>query len=187
MIAKTKLAFTALILVVAITPSLPFMRFLIESSMAFHMLFQMPMLMLAGYLLNNKPTITQYSLASSSAQWLWIYFATTFWMLPISLDKALLYPAWDVFKIFSLLTTGAVLKLVFQAHRLLAIFFMGSLVMMLFSLGFYYQQTDVRLCSAYLIESQQLTGTGLIIIAGLLLAFLFRQIQQGLATTTFSK
>jgi hypothetical protein len=180
---KTKAMFRVSVLIIAVTPSLPFACVLIQSSMPFHMLFQIPMLILAGYLLKNKPKNVQYSLFESTAQWLWIYLSSTFWMLPISVDKALLYPAWDIFKLLSLLITGAVLKVVFQSHRLLALFFIGSMAMMLFFVGVYYQQTDTRLCNAYLIESQQVTGIGLIVIACLLLFFLFFKIQQGLAAT----
>lgn len=178
---KTKVMFSVLVLIIAVTPSLPFASALIQTSMPFHMLFQIPMLILAGNLLKNKPKNVQYSLCESTAQWLWIYLSATFWMLPISVDKALLYPVWDIFKLLSLLITGAVIKVVFHSNRLLALFFIGSMAMMLFSVGFYYQQTDTRLCNAYLIESQQVTGIGLIVIACLLLLFLFFKIQQSLA------
>ncbi len=184
---KTKAIYSVAALIIAVTPSLPFARVLIESSMTFHMLFQIPMLILAGYLLKNNPKKLHYTLSQSTAQWLWIYLSSTFWMMPISIDKALLYPTWDAFKLISLLTAGAVLKVVFKSHRLLALFFVGSMAMMLFFVGFYYQQTDTRLCNAYLIESQQLTGTGLIVIACLLLFFLFFKIQQGLADAEYSR
>ena len=176
-----------LVLASAIALSLPKVRHLIESSMAVHMLVQMPLLILAGYLIHTRPQHSSYKLTTSAAQWLWIYLTSMFWMLPISLDKALIYPAWDVFKIVSLLITGAVLKLVFQSYRLLALFFIGSMVMMLFFVGFNYQQSDVRLCNAYLIESQQLTGTGLIIVASSLLLFLFWKIKQELAANEFNQ
>ena len=185
--AKTKAMFSVSALIMAVSPSLPFARVLIQSSMAFHMLFQIPMLIFAGYSLKNKPNNVQYTLYESTAQWLWIYLSSTFWMLPISIDKALLYPAWDIFKLLSLLITGAVLKIVFQSHRLLALFFIGSMAMMLFFVGFYYQQTDTRLCNAYLIESQQVTGVGLIVIACLLLSLLFFKIQQDLTASDNSQ
>lgn len=180
---KNKVMFSVSALIIAVTPSLPFAFVLIQSSMPFHMLFQIPMLILAGNLLKNKPKKVQYSLFESTAQWLWIYLSTTFWMLPISVDKALLYPAWDIFKLLSLLITGAVIKVVFYSNHLLALFFIGSMAMMLFFVGVYYQQTDTRLCNAYLIESQQVTGIGLIVIACFLLLFLFFKIQQSPAAT----
>lgn len=178
-----KQALPILVLIAAIGLSLPNVRNLIASSMAVHMLVQMPLLILAGYSLNIHKQKVSYTLTISAAQWLWIYLTTMFWMFPISVDKALIYPAWDIFKIFSLLVTGIVLKVVFQSHRLLALFFIGSTVMMLFFVGFNYQQSDVRLCNAYLIESQQITGTGLIILASALLLFLFWKIKQELAAS----
>ncbi len=180
LMAKSGIILPFFILALAVFPSLPVARVLIEKSMAFHILFQIPMLILAGYALKNKPKGVQYSLAQSLTQWLWVYLSGLFWMLPISLDKALIYPVWDIFKIISLLITGAVLKVVFQSHRILALFFIGSTTMMLFFVGFYYQETDIRLCNAYLIESQQVTGSGLIVAASLLLLFLLWKIQQGL-------
>ena len=181
-----KKSLTWLILLCAIALSVPPFKQLIATSMAIHMLVQMPLLVLAGYLImayftQHQAESKQYPLAVSAAQWLWIYLSTMFWMLPISLDKALIYPAWDAFKILSLLITGAILKVVFQSHRLLALFFIGSIVMMLFFAGFNYQQSDIRLCNAYLIQSQQITGVGLIIIASSLLLFLFWQVKLALA------
>ena len=178
--AKTILATS--IFIVAIMPSLPFAHIVIQSSMAFHMLIQIPMLILAGYVLKKISSTIDHSLAESLAQWLWIYLSGLFWMLPISLDKALIYPIWDIFKVITLLITGAILKVVFQSHRVLALFFIGSTAMMLFFVGFYYQGTNVRLCNAYLIESQHEAGSGLIMAASLLLGFLFWKIQQGLVT-----
>ncbi|MBC7787919.1 MAG: hypothetical protein H7Z18_10965 [Methylophilaceae bacterium] len=147
------------------------------------MLVQMPLLIFAGYSFDITKQKVSYKLNTSAAQWLWIYLTTMFWMLPISLDKALIYPVWDIFKILTLLITGIVLKVVFQSHRLLALFFIGSTVMMLFFAGFNYQQSDVRLCNAYLIESQKITGSGLIIVASALLLFLFWKIKQELAAS----
>ena len=179
-----KLIFPLSILLLAITPSLPFANSLIQSSMAFHMLVQLPMLVLAGYLIAQIGLINKiyhHSLSSSLsvtlAQWLFIYLASVFWMLPISLDQALIAPEWAIFKIVSLVTTGILLQKVFKSHRLLALFFIGSMAMMLFFVGYYYQDTDIRLCNAYLIESQQLTGTGLMAAASLLLLFLFYRIK----------
>lgn len=181
--AYLKKALPIFMLILAIGLSLPQVRHLIESSMAVHMLVQMPLLIFAGYSFDITKQKVSYKLNTSAAQWLWIYLTTMFWMLPISLDKALIYPVWDIFKILTLLITGIVLKVVFQSHRLLALFFIGSTVMMLFFAGFNYQQSDVRLCNAYLIESQKITGSGLIIVASALLLFLFWKIKQELAAS----
>lgn len=160
-----------LFVLVSVMPSFPVGRGLIQSSMIFHMLIQIPMLILAGYLLNNFYS-NKNTLSRTFSLWLWIYLSGLFWMLPINLDKALAYPSWDIFKVLSLLITGACLRTVFKSYRVLALFFIGSTVMMLFFIGLYFQTTDVRLCNAYLIESQQAAGLGLIIFSFMLLSAL---------------
>lgn len=165
---KVKKILITFVFVMAILPSFPELRVFIQESMAFHMLFQMPMLIFSGYLLYGK--VYKYSpLTTFVSYWLWIYLSGLFWMLPISLDAALTSPLWDIFKITSLIVTGALLKIVLQRYKELALFFIGSTVMMLFFIGVYFQETKLRLCNAYLIESQQLTGFGLIILAFLML------------------
>ncbi|MEO6117962.1 MAG: hypothetical protein ABIP37_02705 [Methylotenera sp.] len=166
-----------LFLILSIAPSLPTFRFLLASSMTFHMLVQIPALIIAGYLINKQlfPLITKpVSLMESLAFWLWILLTSMFWMLPISLDKALINPYWDVFKVTTLLLSGMFLRPAFTGPKILTLFFIGSTIMMLFFIGYFYQSSDLRLCNSYLIESQQTTGLGLIILAfGLLFAGIF--------------
>jgi len=154
-------------LLLAITPSTPSFKYLIDDSMAFHMLVQIPLLILAGYLIGRyfKLNLNPRSLNIVLSCWLWFLFATLFWMLPISLDKALLSYGWDFFKIISLILTGLLLTVALSSSKILSLFFIGSTVMMLFFIGYYYQDTTLRLCNSYLIESQQNAGIGLIAMA----------------------
>lgn len=160
-----------LLLLLAIAPSTPHFNYLIANSMAFHMLFQIPLLILAGYLIGRTFKLHQHpqSLNSVFSSWLWFLLATLFWMLPISLDKALLNISWDIFKIISLIFTGVLLTISLAGSKILSLFFIGSTVMMLFFIGYYYQDTTLRLCNSYLIESQQTAGTGLIAMAFIIL------------------
>jgi hypothetical protein len=153
--------FLWMILALAIVPSLPYFRFLIETSMAFHMAVQIPLLMIAGYFLADQFDSIKSSLAVNLSCWLWIAFASIFWMLPISLDKALLNPYWDIFKMISLLLAGFLLKPALAGSKILALFFIGSSVMMLVFIGYFYQDSTLRLCNSYLIESQKTAGLGL--------------------------
>lgn len=164
-------AFCWLMLLLAIAPSLPTFRFLLASSMSFHMLVQMPLIIMAGYLLSRK---ILYKTANQPLYfylgcWLWILLSSMFWMLPISLDKALLNPYWDIFKILTLLIAGFSLKPALAGSKILSLFFIGSIIMMLFFIGYFYQDSELRLCNSYLIESQKSTGVGLIIAAFLIL------------------
>ena len=174
--------FILLVTVFAIAPSTPSFKYLIADSMAFHMLAQIPLLILAGYLIGRyfklqfiifNPIIGFDPNASSNSTslyivlscWFWFLFATLFWMLPISLDKALLSDGWDFFKIISLMLSGLLLTVALSSSKILSLFFIGSTVMMLFFIGYYYQDTTLRLCNSYLIESQQSAGIGLIAMA----------------------
>ena len=164
-------AFCALILLLAIAPSLPQFRFLLASSMSFHMLVQMPLIITAGYLLSRQmlfKTVNQ-PLYFYLACWLWILLSSMFWMLPISLDKALLNPYWDIVKILTLFIAGFCLRHALAGSKILSLFFIGSIIMMLFFIGYFYQDSELRLCNSYLIESQKTTGIGLIITAFLIL------------------
>ena len=170
-----------LFLVLSVAPSLPMFRVLIESSMSFHMVVQIPALIIAGYLLSMLPLFYQQytkeplTLNLSLGFWLWILFASMFWMLPISLDKALINPYWDVFKITTLLLSGLLLRHTFTGPKILSLFFIGSTIMMLFFIGYFYQGSELRLCNSYLIESQQTAGLSLILLAfSLLFVSLFK-------------
>ncbi|MES2501276.1 MAG: hypothetical protein V4545_01630 [Pseudomonadota bacterium] len=162
---------SVLFLIAAIAPSLPPFKYLLASSMVIHMLIQIPALVLAGYWLTaqNKPLNSALSLSLSC--WLWILLASTFWMLPISLDKALISSNWDIFKIITLVLSGMLLKLAFAGPKVLSLFFAGSSLMMLFSVGHFYQDSESRLCNSYLLATQQTTGLGLMLLAAALLLF----------------
>lgn len=168
---------SVLFLIVAIAPSLSPFKFLLASSMFIHMLIQIPALIVAGYWLNsqNKPLNSLSSLSLSLSCWLWILLASMFWMLPISLDKALIHSNWDIFKIITLVVSGMLLKPAFAGPKVLSLFFAGSSLMMLFSVGHFYQDSDSRLCNSYLLASQKTTGMGLMLLAtALLLLALFK-------------
>lgn len=172
---QLKTSFAWLFLILALAPSLPMFRFLLASSMVFHMLVQIPALIIAGYLI-NKQLFAGWSintepsnLNKSLSFWLWILLASMFWMLPISLDKALINPYWDVFKVITLALSGIFLRPAFTGPKILSLFFIGSTIMMLFFIGYFYQGSELRLCNSYLIESQQTAGLGLIVLAFTLL------------------
>lgn len=165
------LAFSTLIFALAIAPSLPMFRFLLASSMTFHMLVQIPLLVIAGYFLSKQLSvnIVYQPLYFYLSCWLWVLLAGMFWMLPISLDKALLNLYWDLFKVLSLLISGLLLRPALAGPKILSLFFIGSTVMMLFFIGYFYQDSELRLCNGYLIESQKMAGLGLVIMALLIL------------------
>ncbi len=152
----------------ALSLSLPPLRALIEQSMVWHMLVQMPLLVLAGAcaaaawapsrgLRWNRFGVTGLMLAQC---------ITAYWMIPALIDRAVVLPAADAGKLVSLWVAGAALYLgCRQAPLAVQLFFVGYGLPMLAWLGWYLASTDLRLCNAYSVQSQWRAGTGLVVLA----------------------
>jgi len=163
----------------ALALSVPPLRSVIEQSMAWHMVFQMPLLVLAGALaaralpglaLPGKwPSFNLFGLTGfMAAQGIIAY-----WMLPSAIDRAVVNPGFDVFKLLTLFFSGILLRGAFQRAPLaLQLFFIGYWVSMMCWLGIYFATTTLRLCNAYSLESQSATGWGLLAL-GLLLGIVW--------------
>ena len=156
---------------VAVALSLPPFRPLIEQSMVWHMLVQMPLLVLAGWwaatawapqegLRWNRFGLTGLMLAQC---------ITAYWMIPAMIDRAVVMPSADAAKIASLALAGVALRLGLRQAPLAAqLFFVGYGLPMLAWLGWYLASTDLRLCNAYSLESQLRAGWGLVGLASAL-------------------
>jgi len=160
---------------VALALSLPPLRPLIEQSMVWHMLVQMPLLVLAGAcaglawapvagaaLKGGVPRWNRFGLSGYMlAQCLLAY-----WMIPALVDRAVVLPAADAAKIISLWLAGLALQ---QAHTraplAVQLFFLGYGLPMMAWLGLYLASTDLRLCNAYSLESQINAGRGLLALS----------------------
>jgi hypothetical protein len=167
--------------VLAVALSVPPLRRLIEQSMVWHMVVQMPLLALGGWLLMSAAEHSQRPVRGGWAVRLaaWNRYGLTgfiaalmvfaYWMLPLTLDRAVVLPTADALKVISLLAAGALLRHSFShSPAVLQLFFMGSAVPMAMWLGSYFATTDLRLCNAYSLQSQVSTGWGLAALAGAL-------------------
>lgn len=163
----------------AVALSVPPLRRLIEQSMAWHMVVQMPLLMLGGYLSAHAASTRNRQAKASNALSAWNQFGLTggvtvlvllaYWMLPSSIDRALVVPAADAFKVASLWFGGALLWHSSQrAPLLVQLFFVGTALPMLVWVGLYFANTDLRLCNAYSLSSQIAAGHSLATLAVLL-------------------
>ena len=164
--------------VIATALSVPPLRSVIEQSMAWHMVFQMPLLVLAGALAYAAwPTrigarararllvFNQYGLTGFMAAQIII----AYWMLPIAIDRAVVSPSFDALKLLTLFISGLLLADAFKrAPGVLQLFFMGYWVPMMCWLGIYFATTGLRLCNAYSLDSQVATGRALLVL-GLML------------------
>lgn len=158
---------------IALAPLLFFIepiRHMVESRMAAHMLLQFPLLVASGWMLASAwPAQSRWPRGFDSLDahgLLGIGFAScvlAFWMIPTALDLALLSEPVRWAKYASLWLTGLALQR--SRERLnteLAVFFVGTLVWMMATVGLVYQTLPQRLCVSYLIDEQRWTGVGLV-------------------------
>jgi hypothetical protein len=145
-------------------------RHLIESRMAAHMLLQFPLLVASGWVLavtclapsrwlRGFDSLDVHGLLGISLA----SCVLAFWMIPTALDLALLSEPVRWAKYASLWFAGLALRR--SRERLnteLAVFFVGTLVWMMATVGLIYHTMPQRLCVSYLIDEQRWTGTGLV-------------------------
>jgi hypothetical protein len=168
--------------------SLPPLRVLIEQSMVWHMLVQMPLLVLAGWcaaaawapargLRWNRYGLSGFMLAQCIA---------AYWMIPALVDRAVVLPSVDAAKLATLWLAGLALRLGYvQAPPLVQLFFIGYGLPMMAWLGLYLASTDLRLCNAYSLESQIRAGWGLVGLAAALgMAWLLGHVGKGTTRLT---
>lgn len=162
----------------ALALSLPPLRTLIEQSMVWHMLVQMPLLVAAGAL--GAVVLQQRRAATSGTRagrldginrfgltgFMFALVVGAYWMIPATVDRAVVLPGADAAKIVSLWLGGAALQRAFsRAPAAVQLFFVGSAVPMAVWVGVYLASTDLRLCNAYSLASQITTGRGLVVLS----------------------
>ena len=168
----------AVTLAAAVALSVPPLRAVIEQSMAWHMVFQMPLLVLAGWLA-SRSKLPKFSIRAMRSWASFNQFGLTgfmaaqiivaYWMLPSAIDRAVVLPAVDALKLLTLFIGGMLLGDAFKrAPAALQLFFMGYWVSMMAWLGIYFATTDLRLCNAYSLQSQINTGWGLLALGAAL-------------------
>jgi hypothetical protein len=151
--------------------SLPPMRRLIEQSMAWHMVVQAPLLVLGGWI--SMSAVTHTRAARLLTPWnrygLTGFFAAqaivAYWMLPLAIDRAVVLPHADLLKVVTLFACGLLLRHSFaRSPAVLQLFFVGYTVSMMTWLGVYFATTELRLCSAYSLQSQADAGRGMVLL-----------------------
>lgn len=153
---------------------LPYSRTWLEATLVGHVLVQLPLLALSGWLFGAAfspqfdkimGTWNQYGVPGLML----VIFTTAFWMLPRSVDSALQYTGYEVLKFLSLPTAGAALASSFpRTHPLLGGVLKANLISMLGVLAWVYTAAPVRLCNSYLGSDQKMLGTGMAVLAGVL-------------------
>ncbi|MEO8838831.1 MAG: hypothetical protein ABI351_08965 [Herbaspirillum sp.] len=159
----------------------------LEASMAWHMLVQIPMILIAGAL----AALAQSKIAAQcdnqdgkSGVWLQhlrrydeqgvpslllLVFLLTYWMIPRSIDTAVASPFADALKFVSLFAGGMLLvDSLTRANLVIQVFFLGNVSWMMSIIGVMYQDDSTRLCNFYLVDDQIVAGQGLVVLAVLI-------------------
>ncbi|QWC98175.1 hypothetical protein G6729_07265 [Polynucleobacter paneuropaeus] len=157
----------------AVALSLWPLRATIIEDMFWHMDIQIPLLIVVGAMIKISAPALHETLSRFNAYGLNSFIASqvilAFWMLPISIDRAIIHWEYDLAKIISLIMCGWLIQVSFKKTTLvIELFFIGYFLAMMLWVGVYYIQSDVRLCNVYTQESQQYAGGGLIFYAVML-------------------
>lgn len=152
-------------IVLAATP----VRDLLVTRMSLHMLAQVPLLLLAGWLLRGRASSRSMdaSFDPAGASGLLIGTAVlTTWMIPRALDLAVTSPSVAWLQSVTLLAAGALLRGAWaRAGAIGQAFFVGNLTWMAAVAGLLLRDAPVRLCTTYLERDQYYAGTGLLLFA----------------------
>jgi hypothetical protein len=147
----------------------------LESTMARHMLLQIPLLIAAGSCIAlglRRTGIASLAgrLRAYDENGITGLFAfllvSAYWMIPKALDSAAISASADTGKFLSLLLAGLLLPAsLTRANVIIQLFFIGNFASMTAIAGMLYQDTPRRLCNLYLIDDQMIAGTGLVTLA----------------------
>lgn len=161
-------------LVLVLGLGLPPVARVLEADMVGHVVVQLPLLVLAGWLIGTalgtatgvRALLDDWNAAGIPGL-LTALFTALFWMLPRSLDQALVDPATELAKFASMaLLIGLPLSLSWpRLPAILRGFVWAQLVSMLAILGWLYLDAPVRLCNSYLIGQQVMLGRVLLAIS----------------------
>jgi len=140
--------------------------------MVWHMLVQMPLLVLGGWLVaghfgaRQTPDFLERFNRFGLTGFIAATLIAGYWMIPSAIDRAVVMPGTDFAKIITLWLCGAALRHSMQrAPMLVQVFFLGYTLPMMVWLGLYFATTDLRLCNAYSLESQLAAGKALVVLA----------------------
>jgi hypothetical protein len=157
------------LLMVALLP-----RNWLEAVMWRHMLLQLPLLVVSGWLfgcglvvmaprwMRRVAIIDLHGITGMTAA----LFISAYWMIPRALELSINLPLAAGSKFGSLLLLGALLPgTLKRANIMIQLFFLGNFCWMTAIAGLQYQTMPQRLCNAYLLDDQFTTGVGLVLAA----------------------
>jgi hypothetical protein len=176
---KQFIAGMILYVILLIPPVLHFM----ESIMITHMLLQIPLLILAGWLMGKVITAKYKSFfdkwnANGVPGITLVFIVTMYWMLPRAMDEALLFLPVEVFKLIGLpLLVGIPLRDSWQKLKEVGQSFVFLNYLPMFGLmAWLYIDTPVQVCNSYLESEQRILGWGLFIITAAMVLYIIQYV-----------
>jgi hypothetical protein len=148
----------------------------LDATMVRHMAIEIPVLFIIGWIAAWRAGAR---LGKSVAHWdahgipvlLYATLTGMFWMMPVTLDKAVLQPSWGILKILSIVLAGFLLGARWcRVSLIIQSFIVLNAVSMLLTGGLLYQQAQDQLCSVYFSGQQSAAGVGLLAWALIILA-----------------
>jgi hypothetical protein len=176
---KKPLVIGSLILLILIIPPI---RIYMESIMIIHMLVQLPLLIVVGwfigeFLLEKAPRVFEL-LNDNGVPGIIVFVAITmFWMLPRTLDEALTFPLYELFKFISLPLVGILLVDSWRKIKVFGRVFIFLNYLSMFGLmGWLYLDSPIQICNNYLLAQQKILGWGFIFITALMVMYVLQYV-----------
>lgn len=154
---------------------IPPVRSFLESVMIVHMLIQLPLLILSGWLIgrfvvNRFHTFFRNWNENGIPGILIVVFITTYWMIPRALDEALTFPSIEILKFITLPIVGLFLVDSWKKIKTLGRTFVFLNYLSMFGLmGWLYIDSPIQICNNYLVAEQKMLGYGFLFITIMML------------------
>lgn len=138
-----------------------------------HQIIQLPLSLILGLVFGFWFRTLKSPNPSVSISFLIVSTLTMiFWMMPRSIDMAVVFPYFNYLMVFSLVLVGSLIVFAFRNVFIeVKIAFLGMSTAMYFASGVTLKALDVLLCSSFDIDQQHTTGGYLLLIGVLLFIF----------------
>lgn len=156
---------------------------LLESIMVAHMLIQMPLLIVVGwligdYLMNQHPVFFQKWNENGIPGIMLVYIVTMYWMIPRAMDEALTLQLVEIFKFTSLpLLVGIPLRVSWRKLSDLGRgFLIFNYIPMFGMMAWLYIDSPIQICNNYLTSEQKTLGWGFLVIMLFMLLYILQMV-----------
>lgn len=161
---------------------IPPVKVFTESIMLLHMLVQLPLLILAGWLVGDwlikkfNSFFTAWNTDGVPGMIL-IVFITMYWMLPRALDEAVTIYYIELFKFISLPLVGLFLRDSWKKMQTLGKGFIFLNYLSMFALmAWLYIDSPIQICNNYLETQQKALGWGFLVITIWMILYLLQAV-----------